>query len=154
MNKNGKKIYSGIFRDGGAGRNAKRRYRERRKKLMGREKKLMVLTGVPHGPGAETLWTYAHSPTYQEPSLMYLTGINQSEVLLLLDPQSRQSDEILFVKEKDPKKEFWDGVRFGVGDPQSVNEVKRVTERPATWLSSVPAPTYSGTYGGAAPLQS
>jgi len=127
MTHNGKKTYSGIFRDGGAGRNAKRRYRERRKKLMRKEKKLMVLTGVPYGPGAETLWTYAFTPTYQEPSMMFLTGVNQSEVILLLDPHSRQSDEILFVKEKDPRKEFWDGIRFGVGDPKSVNEVKRVT---------------------------
>ncbi len=124
---NGKKIYSGIFRDGGAGKFAKQRYRLRRSKLMEKEDKLIVLTGVPYGPGAETTWTYAHAPTYQEPSLMYLTGINQTEVLLLLDPGSKESDEIIFVKAKDPSKEFWDGIRFGVGDPKSVKEVLRVT---------------------------
>ncbi len=125
--KNGKKIYSGIFRDGSAGRYAKKRFRERRRKLMKKENRLMVLTGVPYGPGQETTWTYAHSPTYQEPTLMYLTGINQSEVILLLDPGSKESDEILFVKKKDPRKEFWDGVRFGVGNPENVSEVKCVT---------------------------
>ncbi|MEE8205787.1 MAG: aminopeptidase P family protein, partial [Nitrospinaceae bacterium] len=124
--RNGKKIYSGIFRDGGAGPRAKNRFRERRRKLMKKEDRLMVLTGVPYGPGQETTWTYAHAPTYQEPTVMYLTGVNQSEVILLLDPGSKESDEILFVKEKDPKKEFWDGVRFGVGDPASIREVKRV----------------------------
>ena len=123
----GKKKYSGIFRDGGAGRQARRRFRERRRKLMRRERRLIVMTGVPYGPGAETLWTYAHCPTYQEPTLMYLTGVNQTEVILLLDPGCRESDEILFVKKKDPGKEFWDGVRFGVGDPKSVAEAKRVT---------------------------
>ncbi len=87
----------------------------------------MVLTGVPYGPGAETLWTYAHSPTYQEPSIMYLTGVNQSSVLLLLDPDSSGSDEVLFVEKKNPLMEFWDGLRFGVGDPKSLAEVKRVT---------------------------
>ena len=46
-----KKIYSGIFRDGGAGSNAKRRYRDRRCKLMEREGSMMVITGVPYGPG-------------------------------------------------------------------------------------------------------
>ncbi len=122
-----KKIYSGIFRDGGAGPNAKRRFRERRKKLMQRENKLMVITGVPYGPGGETVWSYAHSPTYQEPAMMYLTGINQSNVILLLDPGSKESKEILFVDEKDPKNEFWNGIRFGVGDPKSVKEVQRVT---------------------------
>jgi len=125
--KNGKKVYSGIFRDGGAGTRAKSRFRARRRKLMKKENQLMVLTGVPYGPGQETTWTYAHAPTYQEPTIMYLTGVNQSEVILLLDPGSKESDEILFVKKKDPRKEFWDGVRFGVGDPASIREVKRVT---------------------------
>jgi len=127
MQKAGKKIYSGIFRDGGAGRYAKRRFRERRKKLMDEVNMLTVLTGVPYGPGQETLWTYAHAPTYQEPSVMYLTGVNQTEVILLLDPHSRESDEILFVKKKDPTREFWDGIRFGVGDPKSEREAKQVT---------------------------
>ena len=125
--KNGKKTYSGIFRDGGAGTRAKSRLRERRRKLMKKENQLIVLTGVPYGPGQETTWTYAYAPTYQEPTVMYLTGVNQSEVILMLDPGSKESDEILFVKKKDPKKEFWDGVRFGVGDPASIREVKRVT---------------------------
>lgn len=122
-----KKTYSGILRDGGAGSQAKKRFRNRRKKLMERVNQLIVLTGVPYGPGAETAWTYAHSPTYQEPSIMYLTGVNQAGVILLLDPGAKDSDEILFVKKKDPTKEFWDGVRFGVGDPKSVAEAKRVT---------------------------
>ena len=125
--KKGKKVYSGIFRDGGAGARAKSRFRKRRRQLMQKEDKLIVLTGVPYGPGQETTWSYAHAPTYQEPTVMYLTGVNQVEVILMLDPGSKESDEILFVKKKDPKKEFWDGVRFGVGDPASVREVKRVT---------------------------
>lgn len=125
--KNGKKVYSGIFRDGSAGARAKGRFRERRRKLMKKENRLMVLTGVPYGPGQETTWAYAHAPTYQEPTVMYLTGVNQSGVILMLDPGSKESEEILFVKKKDPRKEFWDGVRFGVGDPASIREVKRVT---------------------------
>jgi len=125
--KNNKKTYTGIFRDGGAGKFAKRRFRERRKKLMERENKLMAITGVPYGPEGKTVWSYAYCPTFQEPSLMYLTGINQSEVVLLLDPNSRESDEILFVAEKDLKLEFWNGIRFGVGDEKSVREVQKVT---------------------------
>ncbi|MCH2389601.1 MAG: aminopeptidase P N-terminal domain-containing protein, partial [Nitrospinales bacterium] len=62
-----------------------------------------------------------------EPAIMYLTGINQSNVILLLDPNSSESDEILFVSKKDLSKEFWDGIRFGVGDPKSIREVQRVT---------------------------
>ncbi|MBI4389185.1 MAG: aminopeptidase P N-terminal domain-containing protein [Nitrospinae bacterium] len=122
-----KKKYSGIFRDGGAGRTALRRFRERRQKLMARENALMVIAGVPHGPGQETAWSYAYCPTYQEPAIMYLTGINQPGVILLLDPHSRKSDEILFVNKKDPVKEFWDGVHLGAGSSRSLAEARRVT---------------------------
>ncbi len=87
-----KKIHSGIFRDGGAGKFAKKRYRARRKKLMDKEGILMAITGVPYGPGQETVWAYAHCATYQEPAIMYLTGVNQSNVVLLLDPGSRESE--------------------------------------------------------------
>lgn len=127
MSTHNKKKYSGIFRDGGAGKLAKRRFRNRRRALMEKEKKLMVITGVPYGPGEETGWTYAYTPTYQEPAIMYLTGVNQSGVILLLDPHSSDSDEVLFVKPKDPGKEFWDGVRFGAGAPESLREARTVT---------------------------
>ena len=127
MKQSHKKKYSGVFRDGNAGQQAKKRFRNRRVKLMKRENKLMVLTGVPYGPGQETGWAYAYCPTYQEPSIMYLTGINQNRVILLLDPYSRESDEILFIGKKDSNLEFWDGFRFGVGNPKSVNEAKRIT---------------------------
>ena len=122
-----KKTHSGIFRDGGAGAYAKRRYRDRRNKLMEKENSLMVITGVPYGPSGKTVWAYAHSPTYQEPSIMYLTGINQNNVVLLLDPKSKVSTEILFVGRKDRIMEFWEGVRFGVGDKESLKEVQSVT---------------------------
>jgi len=53
--------------------------------------------------------------------------VNQSNVILLLDPKSRESDEILFIEKKDISKEFWDGVRFGVGNVKGVKEVQRIT---------------------------
>ena len=94
---------------------------------MQKEDKLMVITGVPYGPGHETTWSYAYSPTYQEPAIMYLTGINQSNVILLLDPNSKESEEILFINPKNPDQEFWDGVRFGVGDDKSLRTARRIT---------------------------
>lgn len=94
---------------------------------MEKENSLMVITGVPYGPSGKTVWAYAHSPTYQEPSIMYLTGINQNNVVLLLDPKSKVSKEILFVGRKDRIMEFWEGVRFGVGDKESLKEVQSVT---------------------------
>ena len=58
---------------------------------------------------------------------MYLTGINQNNVILLLDPKSKVSTEILFVGRKDRIMEFWEGIRFGVGDKASLQEVQSVT---------------------------
>ena len=94
---------------------------------MAKEGQLIAVTGVPYGPGGKTTWSYAHSPTYQEPAMMHLTGINQNNVILLLDPNSKVSDEILFVDTKNRVMEFWEGVRFGVGDEQSLKEVRSVT---------------------------
>ena len=122
-----KKVHTGIFRDGGAGVFAKRRYRERRKKLLEKENQLIALAGVPYGPGGKTTWAYAYCPTYQEPAMMYLTGINQNNVILLLDPYSKESSEILFVDRKNRTMEFWEGVRLGVGDEQSLKEARSVT---------------------------
>ena len=94
---------------------------------MVKEDRLMAITGVPYGPGGKTTWAYAYCPTYQEPAMMYLTGINQNNVILLLDPDSKVSDEILFVDSRDRKLEFWEGVRFGGGDDQSLKAVRSVT---------------------------
>lgn len=127
MAKHVKNIYSGVFRDGGAGKLAKSRFRKRRAKLMEEENKLIVIAGVPYGPGQETVWSYAYTPTYQEPAIMYLTGVNQDRVILLLDPNSKESDEILFLDRKDPDKEFWDGIRLGVGNQKSLREAQRVS---------------------------
>jgi len=46
---------------------------------------------------------------------LYLTGINQSGAILVLDPSaSKQNREILFLEKKDEKKEFWNGIRLGL----------------------------------------
>jgi len=55
---------------------------------------------------------------------LYLTGINQSGAILVLDPYaSKQKREILFLGKKDVKKEFWNGIRLGL---PSAN-VKKIT---------------------------
>ncbi|GBU23699.1 Xaa-Pro aminopeptidase [Fibrobacteria bacterium R8-3-H12] len=51
----------------------------------------------------------------QNPEFLYLTGINQSGAILVLDPYaSKQKREILFLGKKDAKKEFWNGIRLGL----------------------------------------
>jgi len=60
----------------------------------------------------------------QNPEFLYLTGINQSGAILVLDPNaSKQKREILFLKKKDAKKEFWNGIRLGLPSKQ----IKKIT---------------------------
>lgn len=49
------------------------------------------------------------------PEFLYLTGINQNGIILVLDPLAKK--EILFLPEKDIKKEFWNGIQLGLPDP-------------------------------------
>ncbi len=51
----------------------------------------------------------------QNPEFLYLTGINQSGAILVLDPQTES--EILFLGKKNAKKEFWNGIRLGLPEP-------------------------------------
>jgi Xaa-Pro aminopeptidase len=61
----------------------------------------------------------------QNPEFLYLTGINQSGAILVLDPlkENKKEREILFLAKKDSKKEFWDGIRLGLPDPY----IKKIT---------------------------
>jgi Xaa-Pro aminopeptidase len=45
----------------------------------------------------------------QESNLLYLTGINQPETILVLMPGNETRREILFVREADPRREHWNG---------------------------------------------
>ncbi len=56
--------------------------------------------------------TYSHDINYefrQDSDLYYLTGMEQDETILVLMPGNETRKEILFVKEKDPVREHWEG---------------------------------------------
>jgi Xaa-Pro aminopeptidase len=59
----------------------------------------------------------------QNPDFLYLTGINQGTAILVLDPLSKNEKEILFLAEKNAKKEFWNGIRLGLPEPH----IKEIT---------------------------
>jgi Xaa-Pro aminopeptidase len=70
------------------------------------------------GPDAMlVLWsapvsTYSLDTRYefrQDSNLYYLTGIEQDQTILVLMPGNETRKEILFVKEKDPVREHWEG---------------------------------------------
>ncbi len=54
-----------------------------------------------------------HYPYRQDSDFHYLTGFSEPEAVAVLIPGREQGEYILFCREKDPKKEQWDGLIAG-----------------------------------------
>ncbi|MDR2583378.1 MAG: aminopeptidase P N-terminal domain-containing protein [Fibromonadaceae bacterium] len=109
------KTYSQVFLSEGLDSEAPSFYAKRRQKHLKNLDSLCVYASVEK-EGEERIC--------QNPEFLYLTGINQSGVILVLDPYaSKQNREILFLKEKDAKKEFWNGIRLGLPS----THIKKIT---------------------------
>ncbi len=59
-------------------------------------------------------------PFRQNSSFYYLTGFNEPDAVLVLVPGREQGEFILFCRDRDAKKEMWDGKR--IGPEGAVNE--------------------------------
>lgn len=123
-----KKLTSGIYIDAGlTDKNSQKRYLSRRKALAEKAGHPILIFGVEKTPGDGNPWVYLDIRIYQEPLLMYLTGINQFKTALWLDPTSKTHKEILFVAPKNPQLEFWEGIRFGTGTNKDIQLIKQTT---------------------------
>jgi Xaa-Pro aminopeptidase len=70
------------------------------------------------GPDAVAIFWSAPSRVYsadvdyeyrQDSNLLYLTGIDQEETILVLMPGNETRKEVLFVRDADPRREHWNG---------------------------------------------
>jgi Xaa-Pro aminopeptidase len=55
---------------------------------------------------------YSHDVEYeyrQDSNLLYLTGIDQEDTILVMMPGNQTRREILFIREADPRREHWNG---------------------------------------------
>ena len=102
-------------------------YKKRRSSLLAKLDSFCVFSGVDTEPGMEEAFTSVWTRFVQDPSFLFLTGVNQAECFLLLDPLAlvEEEREILFVPLKDPAKEFWVGKRLGYTD--DLSEIKALT---------------------------
>lgn len=102
-------------------------YKKRRLNLLAKLDSFCVFSGVDTEPGMEEAFTSVWTRFVQDPSFLFLTGVNQAECFLLLDPLAsvEEEREILFVPLKDPAKEFWVGKRLGYTD--DLSEIKTLT---------------------------
>ena len=56
----------------------------------------------------------AHYPFRQDSDFLYLTGFNEPDAVLVLVPGRDGGEQILFLRERDPERERWDGPRLGL----------------------------------------
>ncbi|NBV41795.1 M24 family metallopeptidase [bacterium] len=118
--------YSAVFIDDGlAHEAAKDRYFRRREWVLDRLEYPMVVIGPSTGPSQRFGWAHLSRFIFQDPYLLYLTGVNQPQTALLLDPKSRRV--VLFLPIKNPKLEFWEGCQLGSGNPEAASEASAVT---------------------------
>ncbi len=98
-------------------------YAKRRAQMMESLDSFCVFGGAPRNPGSEEAFSETWTRFVQDPAFLFLTGVNQAGCYLVLDPKSKKS--VLFVPEKDPFREFWNGKRLGV--ESGSDDVSRVT---------------------------
>ena len=80
----------------------------------------------------------------QDSNLLYLTGIDQEETILVLMPGNDTRKEMLFVREADARREHWNGHPVELGDAwilRKGNKVARciLVTHPLGWVVSLAA---------------
>lgn len=55
----------------------------------------------------------AHYPYRQDSDFLYLSGFAEPEAMMVLLPESKGGQSILFCRERDPHREMWDGLMAG-----------------------------------------
>lgn len=109
---------SRVYVTASAGIQAREHYARRRREHLAAAEFPWVFHGLEREPGAELPYLMNGVRVFQEPSVMYLAGLNQTGASLVLDPGAPPAArETLFLPWKDPAKEFWDGIRLGLLPP-------------------------------------
>lgn len=127
MDRKCESLYSQVFLDLGDPEFAKNRYKLRRQKLLEEVQHPVIIYGIEHPLHHPHHWVVTDLYVFQDPTLLYLTGINQIQTALLLNPQSKKESEILFLAPKNAQSEFWEGTRLGSVDQDAVENAKNIT---------------------------
>lgn len=87
-------------------------YARRRRQLM----RMMNENSVAILPSAPTLIRNrdVEHGFRQDSDFMYLSGFNEPESVLVLIPNRKQGEFVMFCRDRDPAKETWDGRRYGI----------------------------------------
>lgn len=96
------------------------RYKKRRDSIMALFNFPVIITGIDIPLGHLHDWALFSPFIYQEPFMLFLTGINQANVVLVLDPKTKK--ETLFLDTKNLDLEFWEGLKFGYEKDNTENK--------------------------------
>ena len=107
------------------GKKAAKDYATKRNALSKAVKIPYLIIGVTEGPNGKEPWAHCNSPIYQEPLLLYLTGINQPQTALFVDPVNEI--ECLFLPEYNDKSTFWDGKKLCYNEDDHSKEAQLIT---------------------------
>lgn len=120
--------YSQVFLSPSGGLSAAETYRSRRSSLLQRLDSVGVFAGVPRDPGTEEVFASTWTRFVQDPAFLFLTGVNQADCKLLLNPfaENPGEREVLFLPPKDANREFWTGAKLACSE-NCVEEMRRLT---------------------------
>ncbi len=90
-------------------------------KRIGDQSMLVLFSAEPRVYTGDTDYHYR-----QENNIYYLTGIKQERVVLVLIPGAKKTREILFVPERNPLFETWNGRMIGFDDARSRSGVQEI----------------------------
>jgi Xaa-Pro aminopeptidase len=74
----------------------------------------IVLLAPTLGPNQQYAWANCYQPVYQDSYFLYLTGINQTGVAMILNPSNHKQS--IFLPEYAKERVFWEGETFASGD--------------------------------------
>jgi len=106
------------------------RRRRQLMRLMGRDAIAIVPAAPPRTRNSDNDYNYR-----QDSDLYYLTGFAEPESVAVLLPERTPADYILFVRDRNPEREVWDGTRagpegarsaYGAGDAFPITDVDEI----------------------------
>jgi Xaa-Pro aminopeptidase len=114
---------STFINDGLSFDEAVNRYHTRQQAFLNRCTDICIINGVSTPLDQHNFWLLSDYPLYQNPTTLFLTGLNQLNVAIIFNPFN--STISLAIPQKDDKKVFWEGHFLGY-DSERIDTIKRL----------------------------
>jgi Xaa-Pro aminopeptidase len=134
--------YAQVFKPGSMQDRAALHFRKRQQAFLKTLDAPALVFGLEKPPGDGAPWYSVGKQVYQDPSILYFTGINQAPCVLLFNPRASAAgaSTILFLASYDARKEFWDGPALHANAVNEANATRVVNTNPQPGTPSSPQP--------------